>query len=101
MNYLKDDNAIEQYNIKNIILCGDLNANANNECINIIKMNEYENVFDNFNINNNDYIFTKGKVKVVNKCLPNEYLEYKHGMPKETFPSEHLNLQMGVRIESK
>ena len=119
MNYLKQDNAIEQYKIKNIILCGDLNTNPDSECISIIKTNGYEQVFDNFDTANDDYtmvidtmdegikklkfdyIFTKGSVKVVSKCLPTEYLDYEHGMPNETFPSDHLFLKMEFAFESK
>jgi endonuclease/exonuclease/phosphatase family metal-dependent hydrolase len=119
MHCLKNDNAIEQYKIKNIILCGDFNTGPYSECVSIVKMNEYKSVFDNFDKDNQeytmvidtmdegikklkfDYMFTKGNVNVVKKLLPKEYLDFENGMPNEKFPSDHLFLKMEFGFGNK
>ena len=107
---LSNDTLIKNFKINKIILCGDLNTNPDSECINIISKNNFKSVFDISNKENEnytividtideglkklkfDYIFISENIKIKNKILPINFLDFEKGLPNENFPSDHIYL---------
>lgn len=114
-NNIKNDKNLYNLKVNKYILCGDFNANPENECVNIIMNNCFKSVFDYDKNDQNytividtldeglkklkyDYIFTTDNIKVCDKYLPVQYLDFENGMPNQNFPSDHLFLKFDFKF---
>lgn len=107
---IKNDITIKQLNIDKIIICGDYNTGPSSQCISIMKQNNFESILNNDSNDNYDtividtldegikklkfdYIFKSNGIKIYNRYIASEYLDYEKGIPNENFPSDHIFIQ--------